>query len=102
MSDFTIRVELHNANPTDYETLHILMASIGCRREIGGSDASGSQGVWILPSAEYDYTNASLTAFQVRDLVKSVSDRVRPDSWVLVTEVKNRAWSTKKIRSGHL
>ena len=100
MADFTIRVELHGASATDYETLHLFLAGIGCRREIGGTDASGALGVWILPSAEYDYSDASRSAFQVRDMVKLVADQVKPESWVLVTEVKNRAWSTRRIRSG--
>lgn len=102
MADFTIRVELHSASGTDYETLHLLMAGLGCRREINGTDASGARGVWVLPSAEYDYSDMSRSAFQVRDMVKLIADQVKPESWVLVTEVKNRAWSTRKVRSGTL
>lgn len=100
MANFTIRVELHGADPVDYETLHALMATIGCVRELTGTDASGGIGVWMLPTAEYDYTDPTRNAFQVRDLVKVIADRARLGAWVLVTEVKDRAWNTKKIRSG--
>jgi hypothetical protein len=101
MSSFTVRVELHNASGQDYELLHARMEQRGFKREITGTDTSGSQGVWALPTAEYDYSSATETAFQVRDVVKAIANTVKSDSWVLVTQVQgnNRAWSTVKLRS---
>jgi hypothetical protein len=99
MSSFTVRVELHNATGADYEILHTRMEQRGFKREIGGTDSSGSPGVWALPTAEYDYQSTTESAFQVRDNAKAIAETVKIGSWVLVTEVQNRAWSTVKLRS---
>lgn len=100
MANFTIRVELHNATGDDYDLLHKLMAGVGCNREISGSDSAGNPGVWALPTAEYDLADGSRSVAEVRDLVKNLADRVKQGSWVLVTEVKSRSWTTRKLRSG--
>jgi hypothetical protein len=99
MSQFTVRVELHHATSADYDTLHDKLDFYGFSREIAGTDASGIGGTWILPTAEYDYSDDTKTAPEVRDLVKLLADSVKIGAWVLVTEVKTRSWTTKKIRS---
>jgi len=99
MSQFTVRVELHQASSADYENLHERMASHGFNREISGVDASGIGGVWILPTAEYDYSDDAQSAEQVRNLAKTIADSVKTGAWILVTEVKTRSWTSKKIRS---
>jgi len=96
MAQFTIRVELHGATAEQYETLHQRMETAGFHRAIAGVDASGQQGWWQLPTAEYDY-EADNTAQGVRDYAKIIADSVKSGSWILVTQVANRSWSTTRI-----
>lgn len=46
---YLVRVELHNANHLDYDTLHAAMAARGFARTIRG----GNGVVYHLPTAEY-------------------------------------------------
>lgn len=92
MSKFTVRVQLTGADWSDYDKLHEKMEKAGFARFVIGSDGEA----YHLPDAEYDF-EASTTATEVRDLVKQIADTVRPGSWVLVTQLGSRAWSTKKL-----
>ncbi|ALL15437.1 hypothetical protein [Caulobacter henricii] len=93
MPSFTTRVELHGAQPSDYETLHERMGSHGFYRAIAGLGADGKPHTYALPTAEYDFIGDG-TAATVRDLAKRVADGVRPDAWVFVTKGEERAWIT--------
>lgn len=100
MSNYTVRVELHGATSSDYETLHHLLEAEGFSREIKGIDSAGAKGAWQLPTAEYDFKFDENKSAEVRDKVKAISDGVKAHSWVLVTEVKTRSWTTKKVKAG--
>lgn len=93
MPNFTTRVELHGAQPSDYETLHERMARHGFKRAIAAYGDDGRLHTYALPTAEYDF-NGEGNAVGVRDLVKRVADGVRPNAWVFVTKGEERAWIT--------
>lgn len=98
MAIFTVRVEMHGATSKDYDLLHERMAAKGFKRFLEGQDDSGGNGLYELPTGEYDYT-AEVTARDVRELVKGIAGSVKPGAWVLITEIKNRVWHTRKVRS---
>jgi hypothetical protein len=97
MAQFTVRVELHGALPSDYDRLHELMNAYLFRRFVAGVDAAGGSGKWAMPTGEYDYT-AENTATDVRVLVKTLADSIKPGAWVFVTQVADRSWITAKLQ----
>jgi hypothetical protein len=54
MADFFTRVELHDADSDDYETLHAAMRDRGFSQAIIGHDGKTKR---ILPTAEYHKTS---------------------------------------------
>jgi hypothetical protein len=88
MAQFTIRIELHDAQWPDYDTLHSAMERQGFSRLIAGDDGRTYQ----LPWAEYDGT-ANLTSVQVLGAAQTAANSTGKKNSVLVTEAKNRAWS---------
>ena len=88
MSQFTVRIELHEAQWTDYETLHAAMENRGFSRLITSDDGRRYQ----LPWAEYNGT-ANLTSSQVRDIALDAAKTTGKSNAVLVTEAMGRAWS---------
>jgi hypothetical protein len=88
MAQFTIRIELHDAQWTDYNTLHAAMERQGFSRLIRGDDGQTYQ----LPWAEYDAA-ANLTSMQVLAIAQSAANTTGKKNSVLVTEAKYRAWS---------
>jgi hypothetical protein len=91
MANFTVRVELHNANSKDYENLHAAMERRGfIRWIINGNDVKKR-----LPTAEYNLANSGLSGPEVRDRAKAVADSIKPKPtpWILVTESEGRWWS---------
>jgi hypothetical protein len=88
MAQFTIRVELHDGQWSDYETLHAAMNRQGFSRLIRGNDGRSYQ----LPWAEYDGT-AALTSMQVLAIAQSAANTTGKRNSILVTEARNRAWS---------
>ena len=88
MAQFTVRIELHDAHWTDYNTLHAAMERQGFSRLIKGDDGHTYQ----LPWAEYDAA-ANLTSMQVLALAQSAANTTGKKNSVLVTEAKYRAWS---------
>jgi len=88
MSQFTVRIELHEAKWADYETLHAAMERQGFSRLITGDDGRTYQ----LPWAEYDGT-ANLTSVQILGAARTAADSTGKKHSVLVTESKSRAWS---------
>jgi hypothetical protein len=92
MSQFTVRIELHEAQWADYETLHAAMAHQGFSRLITGDDGRTYQ----LPWAEYDGTG-NLTSVQILGIAQNAAATTGKKNSVLVTEAKNRAWSGLQI-----
>ena len=87
MSKFTVRVELHNATWTDYDTLHAAMAARGFSRQITSSDGKAYQ----LPLAEYNGTGNDCS--KVRDIAREAANLTGKGNAVLVSEATSRAWS---------
>ncbi|MEM7927245.1 hypothetical protein Q4R04_15755 [Morganella morganii] len=92
MSEFTVRVELHNGDADDYESLHQKMEAKGYSKEI--THSSGE--TYKLPSAEY-VTSKNATSSEVRDEVVKIATSVRKNPDVLVTKSSGRAWSLSRV-----
>ena len=88
MAQFTVRIELHEAQWADHETLHAAMERQGFSRLITADDGRTYQ----LPLAEYDGT-ANLTSMQVLGVAQNAANSTGKKNAVLVTEAKSRAWS---------
>ena len=90
MPNFTVRVELHGADETDYENLHEAMERKGFVRWI---ESNG--GRYRLPTAEYNLLDAGMDKAKVLEIAKSTASSVKrsPSPWVLVTESAGRTWS---------
>jgi len=87
MAKFTIRVELHDASPDAYKSLHKSMEAEGFAREI----RSGEGKVYHLPTAEYIYDGeANLKG--VLDRAKRAASALPLSFEILVTESKGRIW----------
>lgn len=83
MTTFIVRVELHGAEPSDYEELHEKMEGKGYSREITAD--SGNQ--YQLPDAEYIlYPATGLSAEDVSQEVYKIAGSVKSEPGVLVTE----------------
>ena len=88
MSRFTVRIELHDAQLADYNTLHAAMALRGFSRLIT-SDAGRR---YELPWAEYDRLG-KFTAMEVLGIAQAAAATTGKRNYILVTEAKSRAWS---------
>ena len=87
MANFTVRVELHKAEWTDYERLHAAMEQKGFSRRIVSDDGK----TYHMPLAEYNGTG-NLTSSQVRDIAREAADSTGKHNAVFVTEAVSRAW----------
>jgi hypothetical protein len=92
MAQFTVRIELHEAQWADYDTLHAAMERQGFSRLIASDDGRTFQ----LPWAEYNGT-ANLTSSEIRDIAQDVANTTGKKNSVLVTEANSRAWSGLSI-----
>jgi hypothetical protein len=94
MTNYTVRVELHNANDEDYSNLHAAMEDEGFVRYITNSEGSKDR----LPTAEYNLANTELARSNVLKRAKTAANSVKsePTPWILVTESAGRAWSGLK------
>jgi len=88
MAQFTVRVELHDAQWNDYDTLHAAMERKGFSRQMRGDDGRAYQ----LPWAEYD-TAANLSSMQVLGIAQTAANTTGKKSSILVTDANHRAWS---------
>jgi hypothetical protein len=88
MAQFTIRIELHEAQWVDYQMLHAAMERQGFYRLITAEDGQTYQ----LPWAEYNRT-ADLSSMQVLGVAQNAANSTAKKNAVLVTEAKSRAWS---------
>jgi len=91
MTNFTTRIELHDASDEDYEKLHDAMEADGFSRTIVGSDGT----LYELPPAEYNFSHATMTAGEVREKAHAVAKTVKRDPAVLVTS-GTRSWQGLK------
>lgn len=85
MAKFTTRVELHDADDSDYDELHKYMREEGFTRTIEGDGKK-----YRLPPAEYNRV-ADLTCDDVRSAAARAARRTGRDYGVLVTE-GTRCW----------
>ncbi len=88
MSQFTVRVQLHEAKLQDYDALHAAMEARGFSRLITSDQGQ----TYHLPWAEYS-ANGNLTAAEVRDIAKVAADITGKRNAILVTQSVARAWA---------
>jgi hypothetical protein len=87
MARFTVRVELHAASYSDYETLHVAMK----RRGFSGNITSDDSKTYQLPTAEYD-KKGDFTPQQVLDSAKAAAAETGKAFAVMVTQAESRTW----------
>jgi hypothetical protein len=92
MAQFTVRIELHDAQWDDYSVLHSAMESKGFSRLIRGDNGQ----TYRMPWAEYNGT-ASFTCEQVRNIAQEAANQTGKKSSVFVTEAVSRAWSGLQV-----
>ncbi|WP_337927194.1 type V toxin-antitoxin system endoribonuclease antitoxin GhoS [Xenorhabdus griffiniae] len=89
MANFTVRVELHNANSKDYDRLHEKMENAGFERAI----TTESGRVFQLPDAEYSISSTKSTQ-EVCDLARDTAKKIKSNPSILVTKSNGtRRWS---------
>jgi hypothetical protein len=84
MASFTVRVELHNADSDDYDTLHEKMAEEGFRRTIIVEGVS-----YYLPTAEY-ILDGEFTRKRTLDKADTAAKETGLAHSILVTEANRR------------
>jgi hypothetical protein len=94
MTNYTVRVELHDADDDDYANLHTAMEDQGFVRWIEDSDGSKDR----LPTAEYNMAKTALDRSAVLERAKSAANSVKskPTPWIFVTQSAGRSWSGLK------
>ena len=95
MKNFVVRIELHDANQSDYERLHELMEGKGYSQTIRGSNGR----FFKLPPAEYIAENKpfDFTASKARDEAVSVAKSVKQNPSVLAVECADLAWQLPMV-----
>ncbi|MGX8041285.1 type V toxin-antitoxin system endoribonuclease antitoxin GhoS [Proteus mirabilis] len=88
MAMFIVRVELPDANYSDYQALYDLMESYGFSKQITGDNGV----VYNLPDAEY-YCNGDYDIEAVSSTAFQVAQSVRANAKVLVTEAERIRWT---------
>lgn len=88
MTNFTVRVELRDADSSDYDDLYNRMSDNGFSKFITGDTGVRYQ----LPNAEYSYSSDTEDRSQVRDLAFRIARKVNDDPAVLVTQSSGRSW----------
>lgn len=83
---YTTRVELHDADYSDYETLYEAMEKNGFSRYITSDDGIK----YHLPEAEYDFSGSSRS--DVLALARIAAQTTKKSFAVLVTEGNARTW----------
>ncbi len=87
MSNFTTRIELHDATWSDYDKLHAEMIAQGFRNTIRSDDGV----TYALPPAEYNF-EGNLTRAQVVERAKAAASKTNRKYAALVTESNGRTW----------
>jgi len=89
MNRFTTRVELHQADSDDYDTLHDEMKSEGFSRTIS---LEGENVVYHMPTAEYNKHGENMTSEQVLEAAKRAASKTGNKYSVLVTKTTERRY----------
>ncbi|MBS9422266.1 MULTISPECIES: type V toxin-antitoxin system endoribonuclease antitoxin GhoS [Photorhabdus] len=90
MANYLVRVEIYDADYSDYETLHKKMLAIGFYKYIKYSDGKSHD----LPSGTY-FGKSSLSPSQIRDKVKSVASPLSSkDPSLFVCKFQASEWSS--------
>jgi hypothetical protein len=87
MARFITRVELHDADYDDYETLHSAMEAEGFERTI----TSGDDVTYHLPTAEY-YCEAVLTRHDVLAAARRAAAKTQRKFGAIVTQANGITW----------
>jgi hypothetical protein len=88
---YVTRIELHDAQWSDYERLHTAMARAGFARKIVGSNGK----TYHLPWAEYVMTG-NYTAASVRDAAVQAAATTGKSAEVLTSASNDLAWQGLK------
>ena len=84
---YTVRIELIDGSPADYETLSRAIGPEGFEHSVASNDGTRFR----LPPGEYNY-DAKATANDVLEAAKRAAGRTGHPFRVLVTEVAGRIW----------
>ena len=88
MARFITRVELHQADYDDYETLHSAMLAEGFEQTI----TSGGDVTYHLPTAEY-YRETAVTRHEVLASARRAAAKTQRKFAVVVTQSNGITWS---------
>lgn len=86
MADYTVRVELRDADSEDYELLHEKMKAKGYVREVEGDSGK----MYQLPPAEYAAKKDG-TPSDVCEEVRAIASTIKKNR-ILVTKSAGRSW----------
>ncbi len=88
MSNYVARIELHNANYGDYETLHAAASRRGFSRTI----VADNGGKYQLPTGTYVAEGTNATLQQAYDAAQAAAVETRKTFWVVVAD-----WASAKF-----
>jgi hypothetical protein len=88
MANYLARVELHLANPEDYEQLHLSMQQRGCVRKITGEDGV----IYQLPAGTYFVTGTSASLSVALNAAVDAANETGKKSAVMVTDWQSVRW----------
>ncbi|MEH4800602.1 DUF2622 domain-containing protein [Atlantibacter hermannii] len=94
MTNYTVRVELHDAKGDDYDKLHDEMRKQGFSKRIKIGDD-----IWELPTAEYSLRSDSTTKAAVLKKAEIAAKKVQPypqPSILVTASSQTRAFSGLK------
>ncbi|UJD93765.1 hypothetical protein FS593_05390 [Lelliottia amnigena] len=82
MTNYTVRVELHDADSEDYENLHEEMRKQGFYKQINVDSGS-----YELPTAEYSKVSDDLSSTDILKKAQTAANKVKPkpEPSILVT-----------------
>jgi hypothetical protein len=98
MASFTVRVELHDADASDYAKLDETMKEEGFERWMVGTDGAKHR----LPTGEY-HIDSTLQLETIMDHAGEAADSVKPDPppAIVITEAVRRGCSGLKVWAKH-
>jgi hypothetical protein len=88
MANYVARIELHNANYDDYETLHAAANRRGFSRTISADHG----GRYQLPTGTYVAEGTNATLQQAYDAARAAATGTRKAFWVVVAD-----WASAKF-----
>ncbi|WP_155419616.1 type V toxin-antitoxin system endoribonuclease antitoxin GhoS [Variovorax paradoxus] len=87
MSNFTVRVYVHNEVAGNMAELNGIMVSYGFRLTISSDVGT----IYVLPPGEYSYTG-NIDRKAVLEMVKAAAGQVGKKYSIFITESKGRTW----------